>query len=119
MRQHMLPNPRNRRMRFSPKMADRIEGNERQIVIALSGGEIVFFELDDTKQLGEVAKRDMNYEVCADFEPHIGALRYFSCAVGCPSDNSEDIQNFQKAKLIVVQLIQGDWVLFSRSFQTF
>ena len=68
MREHMLPNPRNRRMRFSPKMAERIEGNERQIVIALSGGEIVFFELDDTKQLGEVAKRDMNYEVLADIE---------------------------------------------------
>jgi splicing factor 3B subunit 3 len=45
-------------------------GNERQIVIALSGGEIVFFELDDTKQLGEVAKRDMNYEVtCLSVQP--------------------------------------------------
>jgi splicing factor 3B subunit 3 len=45
-------------------------GNERQIVLALSGGEVVFFELDESHTLAEVAKRDMNYEVtCVSVQP--------------------------------------------------
>ena len=37
--------------------------NERQVVIALQGGDILYFEIDDSHTLNEVAKREMNYEV--------------------------------------------------------
>jgi splicing factor 3B subunit 3 len=45
--------------------------NERQVVLALSGGEVIFFELDDQSHtLQEIAKRDMNYEVlCLSVQP--------------------------------------------------
>ena len=37
-----------------------------QVVIALSGGEILYFEIDESHTLNEVAKRDMNYEASPD-----------------------------------------------------
>merc|ERR1712100_680434 len=44
--------------------------NEKQVVIALSGGEIIYFEIDESHTLGEVAKRDMNYEIlCLAVQP--------------------------------------------------
>ena len=43
-----------------------------QVVIALSGGEILYFEIDESHTLNEVAKRDMNYE--ASPESHFSAL---------------------------------------------
>eukprot|EP01119_Soliformovum_irregulare_P015210 TRINITY_DN424_c0_g1_i1.p1 TRINITY_DN424_c0_g1~~TRINITY_DN424_c0_g1_i1.p1 ORF type:complete len:1199 (+),score=332.07 TRINITY_DN424_c0_g1_i1:182-3778(+) len=44
--------------------------NERQVVIALSGGDILYFELDTTGQLVEVDKKFMGREVaCLDIGP--------------------------------------------------
>jgi len=44
--------------------------NEKQVVLALSGGELVYFELDMAGQLTEVDKRDMGQDVaCLDIGP--------------------------------------------------
>ncbi|KAH7296253.1 hypothetical protein KP509_26G015800 [Ceratopteris richardii] len=44
--------------------------NRMQVVIALSGGELIYFEMDLTGQLMEVDKRDMNGDVaCLDIAP--------------------------------------------------
>jgi len=44
--------------------------NNRQVVIALSGGEIYYFELDVQDQLAEIARKDMGHEVtCLDIAP--------------------------------------------------
>lgn len=48
----------------------RAATNERQVVIALSGGELLYFELDAAGQLQETEKRDMAGEVaCLDIGP--------------------------------------------------
>ena len=48
----------------------RAATNERQVVIALSGGELLYFELDAAGQLAEAEKRDMAGEVaCLDLGP--------------------------------------------------
>lgn len=53
------------------KTITKATANERQVVIALAGGEVIYFELDDTtKQLTEVEKVDMEQEVaCLDVGP--------------------------------------------------
>lgn len=44
--------------------------NRMQVVIALSGGELIYFEMDLTGQLMEVEKRDMSGDVaCLDIAP--------------------------------------------------
>jgi len=44
--------------------------NERQVILALSGGELVYFELDASGQLSEVDKKDMGQDVaCLDLGP--------------------------------------------------
>jgi splicing factor 3B subunit 3 len=44
--------------------------NERQVVIALSGGDILYFELDQMGQLMEVDKKFMGVEIaCVDIAP--------------------------------------------------
>jgi len=58
--------------------------NERQVVLALSGGELVYFELDMAGQLTEVDKKDMGQDVaCVDIGPvPEGRLRSRFLAVG-------------------------------------
>lgn len=44
--------------------------NDRQVVLALSGGELVYFELDMAGQLAEVEKKDLGQDVaCVDLGP--------------------------------------------------
>jgi len=44
--------------------------NDRQVILALSGGELVYFELDAAGQLAEIDKRDMGQDVaCLDIGP--------------------------------------------------
>jgi len=44
--------------------------NSRQVVLALSGGELVYFELDLSGQLSEVEKKDLGQDVaCVDLGP--------------------------------------------------
>ncbi len=44
--------------------------NERQVIIALSGGDILYFELDQMSQLLEVDKKFLGVEVaCLDVAP--------------------------------------------------
>lgn len=45
------------------KTIDKAAINERQVVIALSGGELIYFELDQTDSLREVEKRDMGQDI--------------------------------------------------------
>ena len=48
------------------KSIAKATANERQVVIALTGGEIVYFELDESGQLNEFQDRkEMNFEVTA------------------------------------------------------
>ncbi|WIA12061.1 hypothetical protein OEZ85_012138 [Tetradesmus obliquus] len=62
----------------------RAATNSRQVVIALSGGELVYFEMDALGQLLELAKKDMDGDVaCLDIAPVLpGALRCRFLAVG-------------------------------------
>ncbi|KAF6255086.1 CPSF A subunit region-domain-containing protein [Scenedesmus sp. NREL 46B-D3] len=62
----------------------RAATNSRQVVIALSGGELVYFEMDQLGQLLELAKKDMDGDVaCLDIAPVLqGALRCRFLAVG-------------------------------------
>eukprot|EP00877_Chromochloris_zofingiensis_P000800 jgi/Chrzof1/10720/Cz05g09290.t1 len=63
---------------------NRAASNTRQVAIALSGGEIIYFEMDSMGQLLELAKRDMEGDVsCLDIAPvpH-GLLRCKYLAVG-------------------------------------
>lgn len=49
---------------------NRAASNTRQVAIALSGGEIIYFEMDSMGQLLELAKRDMEGDVsCLDIAP--------------------------------------------------
>lgn len=44
--------------------------NSRQVVVSLSGGEIISFELDQLGQLGELEKKDMSGDVaCLNIGP--------------------------------------------------
>lgn len=48
----------------------KVGSNRTQVVIALSGGELIYFEMDLTGQLMEVEKRDMSGDVaCLDIAP--------------------------------------------------
>eukprot|EP00879_Flechtneria_rotunda_P016767 GHRR01017550.1.p1 GENE.GHRR01017550.1~~GHRR01017550.1.p1 ORF type:complete len:1036 (+),score=359.64 GHRR01017550.1:786-3893(+) len=58
--------------------------NSRQVIIALQGGELIYFEMDHMGQLLELAKRDMDGDVsCLDIAPVLqGQLRCKFLAVG-------------------------------------
>ena len=44
--------------------------NERQVIIALTGGELIYFELDMPGNLIEVEKKDLGIDVaCLDIGP--------------------------------------------------
>jgi len=44
--------------------------NSKQVVIALSGGDLLYFELDDLGQLVEIGKKELGHEVtCLDIAP--------------------------------------------------
>eukprot|EP00775_Hariotina_reticulata_P013008 gene13008-13137_t len=62
----------------------RATSNTRQLVIALSGGEVIYFEMDQMGQLLELAKKDMDGDIsCLDIAPVLpGALRCKFLAVG-------------------------------------
>ncbi|CAE7661655.1 Sf3b3, partial [Symbiodinium microadriaticum] len=67
---HLLPRRTNEWRVPGQKRIVTAAANERQVVIALSGGEILYFEIDESHTLNEVAKRDMNYEVlCIAVQP--------------------------------------------------
>jgi len=67
---HLLPRRTNEWKAPGQKRIVCAAANETQVVIALSGGEILYFEIDETHTLQEVAKRDMNYEViCLAVQP--------------------------------------------------
>eukprot|EP00746_Dinoflagellata_sp_MGD_P091760 gnl/MRDRNA2_/MRDRNA2_36348_c0_seq1.p1 gnl/MRDRNA2_/MRDRNA2_36348_c0~~gnl/MRDRNA2_/MRDRNA2_36348_c0_seq1.p1 ORF type:complete len:1184 (-),score=253.37 gnl/MRDRNA2_/MRDRNA2_36348_c0_seq1:15-3260(-) len=67
---HLLPRRTNEWKVPGQKRIVTAAANERQVVIALSGGEILYFEIDESHTLNEVAKRDMNYEVlCIAVQP--------------------------------------------------
>jgi len=52
------------------KAVAKVACNARQAVVALGGGEMVYFELDQTGQLAEVEKRDMGGDVaCLALSP--------------------------------------------------
>eukprot|EP00211_Chloroparvula_japonica_P000395 CAMPEP_0119132890 /NCGR_PEP_ID=MMETSP1310-20130426/12524_1 /TAXON_ID=464262 /ORGANISM="Genus nov. species nov., Strain RCC2339" /LENGTH=1215 /DNA_ID=CAMNT_0007123557 /DNA_START=66 /DNA_END=3713 /DNA_ORIENTATION=+ len=58
--------------------------NTRQVVIALSGGDLLYFELDDLGQLVEVGKKELGHEVaCMDIASIVkGRQRARFLAVG-------------------------------------
>ncbi len=63
--------------------------NQRQVVIALAGGELVYFEMDTTGQLNEYTeRRDMNADVVcmALASVPVGELRTRFLAVGLSDD---------------------------------
>eukprot|EP00878_Enallax_costatus_P010041 GHUV01010480.1.p1 GENE.GHUV01010480.1~~GHUV01010480.1.p1 ORF type:complete len:1094 (+),score=306.67 GHUV01010480.1:216-3497(+) len=62
----------------------RAATNSRQVIIALSGGELIYFEMDQLGQLLELAKRDMDGDVASlDIAPVLpGARRCKFLAVG-------------------------------------
>ncbi|ERN13109.1 hypothetical protein AMTRI_Chr11g93760 [Amborella trichopoda] len=48
----------------------KVGSNRSQVVIALSGGELIYFEMDETRQLMEVEKHEMTGDVaCLDIAP--------------------------------------------------
>mmetsp|Transcript_7770 Transcript_7770/g.32717 ORF Transcript_7770/g.32717 Transcript_7770/m.32717 type:complete len:1204 (-) Transcript_7770:61-3672(-) len=63
--------------------------NPHQVVVALTGGELYYFQLDATGQLVEFARKDMGYEVaCLDVAPlEAGSMQARFLAVG-GTDNS-------------------------------
>uniref|UniRef100_A0A7S0MU40 DNA damage-binding protein 1 n=1 Tax=Pyramimonas obovata TaxID=1411642 RepID=A0A7S0MU40_9CHLO len=63
----------------------KVASNHRQVVLALSGGELVYFEMEITGQLVEVDKKEMSGEIsCLDVSavPE-GRQRAKFLAVGC------------------------------------
>lgn len=66
------------------KTVTRAATNNRQVVIALSGGELIYFELDQTGQLMEIEKLETSGDVaCLDIGPvPEGQLRNRFLAVG-------------------------------------
>lgn len=62
----------------------RATSNSRQVVIACSGGELTYFEMDQMGQLLEMAKKDLEVDVaCLDIPPVLpGSLRSKFLAVG-------------------------------------
>eukprot|EP00761_Pharyngomonas_kirbyi_P010453 gb/GECH01010473.1/.p1 GENE.gb/GECH01010473.1/~~gb/GECH01010473.1/.p1 ORF type:complete len:827 (+),score=217.84 gb/GECH01010473.1/:1-2481(+) len=45
------------------KTIDKAAINERQVLVGLSGGELIYFELDQTDSLREVEKKDMGQDI--------------------------------------------------------
>jgi splicing factor 3B subunit 3 len=66
------------------KSVARVACNQRQVVIALSGGELIYFELDQTGQLMEIEKLETSGDVaCLHLGPvPDGLLRNSFLAVG-------------------------------------
>ncbi|CAD7967800.1 unnamed protein product [Amoebophrya sp. A120] len=60
---HLLPRRTNEWKVPGGKRIQAAAANDRQVVIALAGGEILYFEIDENHALNEVAKREMNYEI--------------------------------------------------------
>jgi len=67
------------------KTVQRVASNHLQVILALSGGEIVYFEMEITGQLVEVDKKEMSGEIaCLDVSPvPDGRQRSKFLAVGC------------------------------------
>ena len=82
---HILPDDRINEWRCpGRKQITAVSSNERQVVIALTGYELVYFELDETGQLLESEKKDLAGEiasVCIAPLPE-GKLRAKFLAVG-------------------------------------
>ena len=66
------------------KTVTKCATNERQCVVSLSGGELVYFELDTTGALMEIEKVETSGDVACLSLPHTqkGQLRSKFCAVG-------------------------------------
>mmetsp|Transcript_5908 Transcript_5908/g.9597 ORF Transcript_5908/g.9597 Transcript_5908/m.9597 type:complete len:1230 (-) Transcript_5908:259-3948(-) len=81
--------------------------NQRQVVIALSGGELVHFELDMTGQLNEMEKKDMGQEITALAVGPLSAGRSRSrfLAVGCV-DNSVRVMSLDMEDHLHVLALQ-------------
>ncbi|KAI9916391.1 hypothetical protein PsorP6_018104 [Peronosclerospora sorghi] len=47
------------------KVIEHCAANARQVVISLAGGEIIYFELGPSGDLGEKGKLDLGFEVCS------------------------------------------------------
>ncbi|GAB5371141.1 hypothetical protein AAMO2058_001554100 [Amorphochlora amoebiformis] len=82
--------------------------NERQVVIALSGGELVFFELDKMGQLMDVYRKEMGNDVAslslAPVPP--GQRRALFMAVGC-FDNTVRVLSLDPASALTQLTIQA------------
>ncbi|CAD7967230.1 unnamed protein product [Amoebophrya sp. A25] len=96
---HLLPRKTNEWKVPGQKRITTAAANERQVVIALAGGEILYFEIDENHTLNEVAKREMNYEVVSlSVQPvPAGRTRANFIAVG-GVDNSVRILSLDKER---------------------
>lgn len=89
----------------------RATSNSRQVVIALSGGELTYFEMDQMGQLLEMAKKEMDGDVsCLDIAPVLpGSLRCKFLAVGS-YDNSVRILNLEdgsQMRAVATQMVNA------------
>ena len=74
---HIRPDRRINEWRAPGRRSvSRAASNARQVAVALSGGEVVYFEMDAAGQLLEMAKRDVDGDVaCLDLAPVPPGLR--------------------------------------------
>ena len=89
----------------------KADANERQIVIATSGGEVTYLEVDDSHTLVEVMRREMGCEVaCVSVQPlPQGRTRADFVVVGL-SDNSVRVLALEKERALrqlSAQALQG------------
>jgi splicing factor 3B subunit 3 len=83
---HIRPDQRTSEWKTPGKrMIERAAVNSRQVAISLSGGEIIYFELDAAGQLMEMGTLDLGKEIsCLDLGlVPAGRLRSSFLAVGC------------------------------------
>lgn len=86
---HIRPDTRSTEWKSPGKRIIQLaSANSRQVAIALSGGEIIYFELDAAGQLTEMGAIDMGKEISAiDLgEVPEGRVRSLFLAVGCWDD---------------------------------
>lgn len=84
------------------KRIECASANESQVVIALAGGEVIYFELDPMSgNLTEIVTRDMGADVCCLDVGTIlqGSSRSFFAAVGC-RDQTLRIVSLEPNKLL-------------------
>ncbi|AFZ81043.1 CPSF A subunit region domain-containing protein [Theileria equi strain WA] len=94
----------------SSKRVKVAASNDRQVILGLSGGDVIYFEIDDSGNLVEYAKKSLSVEIsCLDLQPTPkGRILANFMAIGT-LDNSVRVLTLDKSlKVVSTQILSNN-----------